>query len=198
MPELAAEVAEAIKSEQYVGYYINRRFMLLDKWIKHCGYYPSWNLRLIKRGHGEYEKLTDIGDTRSGDNEVHEHVVANGPVGYLKSDMLHYAFPDVSTFIEKHNRYSSWEAAVQYRLARKDTHISQNEDLSRRRWLKKISRRLPFRPTLRFIYAYILQLGFLDGIAGYYFCRLLATYELLSVIKYYELKRSGANSSADE
>jgi glycosyltransferase involved in cell wall biosynthesis len=196
VPELAAEVVEAIKSDQYVGYYINRRFVFLNHWIRHCGYYPSWNLRLIKRGHGEYEKLTDIGDTGSGDNEVHEHVVADGPVGYLKSDMLHYAFPDITTFVEKHNRYSNWEAAVQFRLVRKEAEISHNSDLSRRRWLKNISRKLPFRPTLRFLYSYIWNRGFLDGWAGFYFCRLLAMYEFLSVAKYYELTQAEETEKA--
>lgn len=190
VPELAAEIAEAIKSDKFVGYYVNRRFMFLNKWIKHCGYYPSWNLRLLKRGHGEYEKLTDVGDTHSGDNEVHEHVIADGPVGYLRHDMLHYAFPDVATFVEKHNRYSGWEAAVQFRMARSETHISENAQLSRRRRIRNLSRRLPFRPTLRFLYSFILRGGFLDGLAGYYFCRLLATYEFLSLVKYYELRQA--------
>lgn len=195
VPELAAEVAEAIKSTEFVGYYINRRFIFLNKWIRHCGYYPSWNLRLFLRGHGEYEKLTDVGDTHSGDNEVHEHVVADGPVGYLKNDMLHYAFPDVSTFIEKHNRYSSWEAAVQFKLARTDTTIPHNDLLSRRRWVRNLSRKLPFRPTMRFFYSFFIKRGFLDGRAGYYFCRLLAMYELLSVVKHYELRTVGEQVS---
>ena len=63
-----------------------------------------------------------------------------------------------------------------------------NKDLSRRRRLKDLSRSLPFRPTLRFLYSYVYNLGFLDGYAGLVFCRLLAMYEFLSVAKYYELK----------
>jgi glycosyltransferase involved in cell wall biosynthesis len=190
VPELAAEIGEAVKSNQYVGYYINRRFIFFGKWIRHCGYYPSWNLRLIKRGHGEYENLTDVGDTGSGDNEVHEHVVADGPVGRLKHDMLHYAYPDINTWVEKHNRYSNWEAIVQHKHARGEARtesVATNADLSRRRKLKEFSRGLPFRPTLRFLYSYIWKRGFLDGYAGLLFCRLIAFYEFLSVAKYYEL-----------
>ena len=48
---------------------------------------------------------------------------------------------------------------------------------------------MPFRPLLRFLYAYVFQLGFLDGYAGLIFCRLLMMYEFLSVAKYYELKQ---------
>lgn len=51
VPELAAEIAQCVTSPgKFVGYYINRRFMFMDRWIKHCGYYPSWNLRLLKKG----------------------------------------------------------------------------------------------------------------------------------------------------
>lgn len=187
VPELSQEITEAIRSDRNVGYYINRRFMFMGRWLKHCGYYPSWNLRLIKRGMGEYEKLTDVGDTGSGDNEVHEHVVAKGPTAYLRHDMLHFAFPSIHTFIEKHNRYSNWEAAVQLRNAG-GSPTAIGEKLSGTRRLKELSRRLPLRPTLRFLYAYVWKLGFLDGRPGYIFCRLLAIYEYLSVAKYEELK----------
>jgi glycosyltransferase involved in cell wall biosynthesis len=187
-PELADEIAQAIQSPANVGYYINRKFIFMGGWIKHCGYYPSWNLRLLKRGHGEYERLTDIGDTGSGDNEVHEHVAATGPVAHLHSDMLHFAFPSIHVFMEKHNRYSNWEAAVEYKRSQGESAVI-GEKLSGRRKLKNFSRHLPFRPTLRFIYSYLLKGGFLDGRPGYVFCRLLAMYEFLSVSKLTEMKR---------
>ncbi|MDB5301276.1 MAG: glycosyltransferase [Phycisphaerales bacterium] len=192
MPEVEAEVAQVIKSDKYVGYYINRRFIFMGRWLRHCGYYPSWNLRLLKRGYGEFERLTNVEDTGSGDNEVHEHVVVKGPVGYLKAEMLHLAYPDIATFVEKHNRYSSWEAAVQLAgVHRKQEHgFSGNTSLNWRRRLKQLSRLLPFRPTLRFLYSYILQRGFLDGSVGFHFCRLLAMYEFLSVAKYHEMKQA--------
>jgi glycosyltransferase involved in cell wall biosynthesis len=193
VPELAREIAEAVKTDKYNGYYVNRRFIFLGKWLRHCGYYPSWNLRLLRRGYAEYEKLTDVGDTGSGDNEVHEHVAVRGDVAYLEHDMLHYAFPDIYTFVEKHNRYSNWEAAVQVRAAHEGAAgraVAANRRLAWRRRVKTLSRKLPFRPTLRFLYSYIVERGFLDGYAGYIFCRLLGTYEFLSVAKCYELRQA--------
>ena len=187
VPELAAEIAEAIRDPVACGFYVNRRFIFMGKWLKHCGYYPSWNLRLLKRGFGEYERLTEVGDTQSGDNEVHEHLVVNGPTKFLKSDMLHYAFPTIGIFMEKHNRYSNWEALVQFRGASVQAGEMATV-LSSRRRLKNLSRRLPFRPIQRFLYAYVFKLGFLDGRAGYVFCRLLAIYEFLSVMKFEEMR----------
>jgi len=195
VPELAAEVGEKIRSDQFVGYYVNRRFIFMGRWLRHCGYYPSWNLRLIKRGCGEYERLTTLDDTGSGDNEVHEHMVPTGPVGYLDHDMLHFAFPDIATFIEKHNRYSSWEAAVEVAGQAGHDTVVGNRTLSRRRWLKSVSRKMPFRPFLRFCYSYFFRLGILDGKAGFIFCRLLAIYEFLSVAKKHELLRHQADQA---
>ncbi|HEX3356473.1 MAG TPA: glycosyltransferase family 2 protein [Tepidisphaeraceae bacterium] len=190
-PELAEEIQRAVtRDDKYVGHYINRRFIFMGQWIKHCGYYPSWNGRLIKRGYGEYEQLTGIGNTGSGDNEVHEHVIFKGPAGYLDHDMLHFAFPNIHTFMEKHNRYSNWEAAVQFKKADTSSAVIGNEQLTKRRKLKNVSRHLPFRPMLRFLYSYVYKGGFLDGPAGYVFCRLLSIYEYLSVAKYHELKRA--------
>jgi hypothetical protein len=89
---------------------INRRFMFMGRWLRHA-YYPNWNLRLFRHSLGRYEKLTDAA-TASGDNEVHEHVVVQGPTGRLRCELDHYAFPSVEVFVEKHNRYSNWEARV--------------------------------------------------------------------------------------
>ena len=189
-PELAEEIEHAIKNPaDNVGYYINRKFIFMGGWIRHCGYYPSWNLRLIKRGFGEYEQLTGIGNTGSGDNEVHEHVTARGEVGYLNNDMLHFAFPNIHTFVEKHNRYSNWEAAVQFKGEDTGSAVT-NEQLAMNRRLKRWSRYLPFpRPTLRFLYSYIWARR-ISRRPAVCFLPLLAIYEYLSVAKYYELSRA--------
>jgi len=188
-PELAEEIRSALRQSRVDGYFINRRFIFLEKWINHCGYYPSWNLRLFRHTKGRYEKLHS-GDTASGDNEIHEHVVLNGTAAYLQEDMLHYAYPDIYTWIEKHNRYSNWEAEVEVRgEGNGEIGAGAGSPLARRRWLRNKSRRLPFRPTLRFLYSYVLKRGFLDGYHGYIFCRLLASYEMLNVFKSHDLRR---------
>jgi glycosyltransferase involved in cell wall biosynthesis len=173
---------------EIAGYWINRRFMFMGRWLRHS-YYPNWNLRLFRHPLGRYEKLTDS-NTNSGDNEVHEHVIVQGPTGRLRCEMDHYAFPSVEVFVEKHNRYSNWEARVSAdrRLSGSAAQI-RSEPVERRRKLKLLSQRLPCRPLLRFLYIYLWQRGFLDGREGYYFARLHAMYELLSVAKTYELAK---------
>ncbi len=172
------------------GYYVNRKFWFVDGWLEHCGYYPSWNIRFFKHAVGRYYQLPDLGDTSSGDNEVHEHVQLAGRTEHLKGELEHYAFPTIAIWIEKHNRYSNWEAQLDQNEQALDTagKAKLNPTLARKRKLKQLARSLPFRPTLRFLYHYIIRRGFLDGHRGYIFCRLMGFYEFLSTSKGYEFR----------
>src|SRR6266536_1744585 len=192
-PQLEREIREAIGRTDMDGFYLNRRFWFLGGWINHCGYFPSWNLRLFRHRLCRYERIEIDDNVRSGDNEVHEHVLLNGRAEYLSAPMEHYAFPDVASFIEKHNRYSTWEAEAREQL---DQGAGQNTlratpfgtALERKRWLKKLAMRVPCRPTLRFLYHYIWKQGFRDGYRGWVLCRLLAWYEFLIGLKEREIK----------
>jgi len=167
----------------------------MGRWLRHA-YHPNWNLRLFRHALGRYEKITDE-PTASGDNEVHEHVLINGPTAKLQVEIDHYAFPSIDVFVEKHNRYSNWEARVAAGCNPIRAHAGSNA-VNRRRKVKNFAQRLPFRPFLRFLYVYIWQKGFLDGVEGYYFARLHGFYEFLSVAKTRELQklREQANPSS--
>ena len=193
-PALADELRAMVRTPEADGYYVNRRFWFLDGWLLHCGYYPSWNLRFFRHALGRYEQFDGVGDTQSGDNEVHEHVILQGHSAHLKHEMEHYAFPTISIWLEKHNRYSNWEARLLQSSAAgaAASTAAITPELARKRRLKHLAGRLPFRPTLRFAYHYILRAGFLDGYRGYVFCRLMAFYEFLNVTKAAELRRTGA------
>jgi glycosyltransferase involved in cell wall biosynthesis len=185
--ELEREIRAAVEQKEVDGFYLNRRFWFLDGWINHCGYFPSWNLRLFKHGKGRYERMDALSDDHSGDNEVHEHVLLDGRAEYLAPPMEHYAFPDIATFVEKHNRYSTWEAVVREQFESESTTRMSGSPfgsaLERRRWLKRVTLKMPSRATLRFIYSYVFRLGFLDGRRGWILCRLLGWYEVLIAAK---------------
>ncbi|MGH8001536.1 MAG: glycosyltransferase family 2 protein [Brasilonema sp.] len=196
-PELWDEIAQAIQNPEYNGYYLNRRVFFLGTWIRHGGKYPDWNLRLFKHQKGHYENLNTEDIPNTGDNEVHEHVILDGNAGYLKNDMIHEDFRDLYHWIERHNRYSNWEAHV-YRnlLTGKDDSDTIGANLfgdavQRKRFLKKLWVRLPFKPFLRFVLFYIIQRGFLDGRSGYIYARLLSQYEYQIGVKLYELHQYG-------
>ena len=67
----------------------------------------------------------------------------------------------------------------------------EQADLIRKRVLRRIWVRLPGRPLLRFLIWYLPRRGFLDGLPGFYFCVLMAYYELTISAKLYELELSG-------
>jgi glycosyltransferase involved in cell wall biosynthesis len=188
-PPLAEELGRAVSSGGADGYYVNRRFWFMGGWLRHCGYHPSWNLRLFRHRLGRYEQPEGGADTGSGDNEVHEHVVLDGRAGRLRCELDHYAYRDIDAWVEKHNRYSNWEARLRARPADGTVPAPLAAPLARKRRLKAMASRLPFRPSLRFAYHYFLRAGFLDGYRGYVFCRLMAFYEFLSVAKASERRR---------
>lgn len=196
-PELWDEIAQVIQDPTYNGYYLNRRVYFLGQWIRHGGKYPDWNLRLFRHAKGRYENLHTEEIRNTGDNEVHEHVLLEGKVGYLKNDMLHIDFRDLFHWLERHNRYSNWEAKVYYNLLQgmgNSGTIGANlfgDAVQRKRFLKTVWVRLPFKPMLRFILFYFIQLGFLDGKAGYIYGRLLSQYEYQIGVKLFELQKFG-------
>ncbi|HBL11479.1 MAG TPA: glycosyltransferase [Cyanobacteria bacterium UBA11162] len=203
-PDLWDEIATAIQDSNYEGYYINRRVYFLGKWIRHGGKYPDWNLRLFKHKKGRYENLRTEEIPNTGDNEVHEHVILGGAVGYLKNDMDHIDFKDIYHWLDRHNRYSNWEARVYLNMLTGEDEsgtIGANlfgDAVQRKRFLRKVWVWLPFKPTLRFIIFYILRLGFLDGKAGYIYGRLLSQYEYQIGVKLYELRQFGGHLNVSQ
>jgi glycosyltransferase involved in cell wall biosynthesis len=191
-PELEDEIRAVLATPAKSGYYLNRRVFFLGRWLKHC-WYPSWNLRLFQHRLGRYEML-ESGRLETGDNEVHEHVLLEGEAGYLKHDLLHYDYRSLHHFLERHNRYSTWEAEHRLReLANEGRGMTPKfwgSPLERRRWLKRLFLRVPGKPLWRFLYTYFLRCGFLDGYPGFLISAYMAVYEFEIGMKMYELRKS--------
>ncbi|KKK65699.1 hypothetical protein LCGC14_2971520, partial [marine sediment metagenome] len=189
---LQAEIAAAIKRSDVDGYYMHFRYMFLGKPLYHCGYSGLWVLRLFRHKLGRYEKMPVTAESRTGDNEAHEHIILDGRSERLKTSVMHYAYPSIDAWVEKHNRYSNWEAVL-YEQFRSDGFAEGERKLDRgkrmKRKIKAIYLRLPFRYVFRFVYAYIFRLGFLDGKIGFIFCSLLAFYDFLSWAKVMEKRK---------
>jgi glycosyltransferase involved in cell wall biosynthesis len=186
--ELRDEIARAIQSDRFIGYYVRWKFVFLGRWMKHC-WNHGWMLRLFRHGAAEYEDLGLRGEG-GWDAEVHENIVAKGPVGRLQSMLLHESENDLTRWIRKQNEFSDWNAQRRRRYEAADPlllrHLLSHDPLTRRRALKRLYLRLPCRPLLMFVYLYVLKAGFLDGRAGYYFCALRAWHELAIDAKIFE------------
>ncbi len=182
--ELLAIAARPVDEVPEAGFYINRYFIFLGKRIKHCGYYPSWNLRFFKRGRARYEE-----------REVHEHMIVDGPTAFLKGHMEHNDRRGLEAYMAKHNRYSTLEAKeIVRQMHAADTGTIDaklfGDPLQRRRWIKHyIYPKLPAKWLFRFLFMYVLRLGVLDGLTGLRFCLFISAYELLISLKIIELQQ---------
>jgi len=192
---LAAEMQEGIERGHVDGFYVDREYFFMGRSLR-C-YRPNWNLRLFRRGAGYMEDLGlhDLPDT--GDNEIHEHLRVDGLVAYLRAPLLHDDFNSLSSWVEKHNRYATWEAHL-YRRFRDEpigataTGFLKLDPFERKRILRRVWVRLPFRPLLRFLTWYFGRQGFRDGWQGFYYCVLMSWYEVLINLKLRELSRAAA------
>jgi glycosyltransferase involved in cell wall biosynthesis len=190
VPELADEIARRTAADEADGFYLNMKYYFLGRRIRHCGYNECWNLRLFRHRLGRYERMPAAPGSDAGDNEAHEHVELAGRVSKLRHELDHFAYPTISAWVEKHNRYSTWEAEQFERFLNAPIPAGIGRGKRIKRMLKKLYLRLPMRPSIRFVYAYVVRLGFLDGYPGLVFCALLAFYEMLIAAKVYERRIS--------
>jgi glycosyltransferase involved in cell wall biosynthesis len=175
-PPLRDELVALATSQQATdkaGYYVNRYFIWRGQRINHCGYYPSWNLRFFRRGRARYE-----------DRRVHEHMLVDGPVGYLTGDMCHNRERRGRDWLwQNHLRYAALEAAEMIDTVEGGAadHLPPSffgNDIERRRAFKeRVWPHLPARWLARFAYMYLWRRGFLDGLAGLDMCIFMARYE---------------------
>ncbi len=194
--ELAEEIVAATRepSKAVRGYFLNRRIVWEGRWIRHGGWFPSWNLRLFQHCFGRYEQ-----------RRVHEHVVVNGPVQFMKAHLIHEDLRDLSHAIAKHNRYSSDEAVEYQRCleGEPDPYARwwTRDALARRRWIKtKIWAPLPGKALWYFLWCYFVRAGFLDGRVGFRYHLLHAMFKHFDELKLGELRRGTRQleRSADE
>ncbi len=178
--ELKIEIKNTIEDTEYDAFIMKRRFYWKGKWIKR-GYYPTKLLRLGRKG------MIDCDD-----RPINEHIVCpEGKVGYLENDFIDYNRKDLTSWIQKHNDYSTREAKQLFEneYEEYDFFASQYE---RKRWIRvNIWNKLPpvLRPFLYFNYRYFIKLGFLDGKEAFMYHFLHAfIYRILIDFKYLELK----------
>ena len=186
-PQLFAECLIAVQKAEKVGYYVAERVMFMGRWIRYSTQYPRYQMRLFDKNKVWF---TDYGHT--------EREVCDGETGFLQETYPHYTSgKGLSRWIEKHNRYSTDEAKETIRQLEGGNIVWSSlffgrSEVERRRALKDLSLRLPFRPVIRWFYMYFILRGFLDGKAGFTWCTLQAFYEYLILLKVEEIQRQNA------
>ena len=168
-PELDAECRKAAERTDLDGFRAAPKMMFEGRWISHCTDYPAYQARFVRAPEFEFVQVGH------GQREAPGMRVENLSAGYLH-DLSIYG---VDAWLEKHRRYARAEALnlVAQREGVRFRQLFSPDPLVRRRTLKRLSFKLPFRPALRFAYQYFLRRGFLDGGPGFRYCLLLSRYE---------------------
>lgn len=100
-PELAAEVMSVCGfSGAAAGYWVPRRNIILGKWMQHTGWYPDYQLRLLRRQRARYGE----------GQEVHEVATLDGPAAYLANPLVHYNYERLRQFLTKQDLYAGYAA----------------------------------------------------------------------------------------
>lgn len=145
------------------AYMVNRLTNYCGKWIRHCGWYPEYKLRIFKR-EGTHWK-----------GAVHEDLVfASEPeVEKLKGDLYHYSYPTVDSHVKKVMQYARLTAENRYKKGKRYNLLWHGI----------------FKPWIIFFKKYILQLGILDGYYGFVISVLTSFFHFLRYINYRTLKQ---------
>jgi glycosyltransferase involved in cell wall biosynthesis len=201
-PSLRDEIETAIaeRGARFAGYCIDRELRFMGAELA-C-FRPNWNLRLFRHHLGRFEDLGLNELPGTGDNEIHEHVVLDGRLGFLREPLLHDDDRGIGAWLERHNRYATWEAHLYRRFRREPVGVTPGgflrlDPFHRKRVLRRVWVRLPCRPLLRFVIWYVARRGFRGGRAGFVFCLLMAWYELIIGIKLRELEHGGGGSRVE-
>jgi len=152
-PELAAEVREAVEEEGFSGWWVPRQNYICGRWIRHGGWYPDYQLRLLRPEVAHYDPAW----------EVHEIVVMEGKTGYLRNHLIHYNYRTWGEFISRQKAYLPLEVRT----------------LRRRGMRAKVWSPLSM-PVREFWRRYIRLEGYKDGLYGLILASILAFYTMLA------------------
>jgi len=169
--ELAEEIAGILSgNSDRAGYYIPRKTMFLGRWIKHCGWYPDYVLRLFRKSKGDFDGAV-----------VHEKVVVDGSTARMENELLHYSYASLDDYFAKFNRYTT---------------LGAQEAL--KKGVKTGWSDLIIRPPVSFIKHYISKQGFRDGLEGFLISVLSSIAVMVKYAKLREMNKHRKNHQRNQ
>ena len=159
--DLVTEIRKVIKAKNVNGYYVPRKNYIFNKWIEHTGWYPDYQLRLFKKGKVVWPCVS-----------IHEDPVVEGETQSLKGHLVHQNYTSVGQYLEKLNKYTSLDAE-RLRAEIKSPYIKH----------------VLVRPLDELIKRLVAEKGYKDGLHGLVLSLLQAFYELVVVVKIWEMNK---------
>ena len=161
-PRLAEEIRGVMTSEPAArAFRMPRVSFYFGRWMRTTDMYPDFQLRLYDRRHARWEG-----------KYVHESVRADGAVAYLKNELQHHPYRDLSEHLVRMDRYTTLAARQMHEQGRRTSAIS-----------------MVVHFKLAFLRNYILKGGFRDGTAGFVVSLVNSYYVFLKLAKLWELQK---------
>lgn len=162
-PELAREIQQVIEHHDINGWWVPRHNFIFGRLTRGAGYFPDYQMRLLRAGCGRYERPAS------------EIVVLEGTDGYLTEPLIHYNYETLNQFHAKQGLREKFEAINLHRQGvrlRPYTFVLQ--------------------PLRHFWWRYVTLKGYKDGWHGVRLCLLLAYYfGWRYYVRLWQLRRSG-------
>jgi glycosyltransferase involved in cell wall biosynthesis len=162
-PALAEEIRTTITKAAHNGYWIPRHNYIFGKLTRHTGWYPDYQMRLLRREKAHYDP----------DRKVHEIVILEGEPGYLSESFIHYNYTNFAQFVEKQNRYVQYDAQI---LKEQGVQPKPHKFIT--------------QPVRHFIWRFVTLKGYRDGLHGFRLSVLMAWYEMQKYVHLQRLYRS--------
>ncbi len=167
-PELGDEIRRVIKERSETGWWIPRYNYIFGHKMRATGWYPDYQLRLLKRECAYYDP----------ERAVHEVVVLEGEAGYLKNPFIHYNYETLKQFTEKQRRYLAYDVSI----------LQENETPTRFY--------TPYTQAVRhFLWRFFTLSGWRDGVYGLSLSLLMGAYEWA---KYNRLRKLNHQSAISD
>jgi glycosyltransferase involved in cell wall biosynthesis len=171
--ELQYEICQSIKGvpDAVTAFYLRRKLIYKDKWVRHNYTYPCWVGRLVNPNKVEFQ------------GTIHEELIPNGEKRYLEGNLIHYPFAKgMKHWFSRRKNYAALMAEKELKnLIIMDLGELLNKDPDlRRKYFNALYRKIPFRWVIFFIYNFFIKLCFLDGIKGIEYILLETYYEYYS------------------
>ena len=144
-PELEKEIRQVLSKpqEEFSNYFIARKTYFLGKWIRNCGWYPAYVVRLFKKGSINFS------------SSIHHDGDLSGKPGYLKANLSHYSYNTLAQYFEKFNRFTTVMAQDKYQKGKR---------FKRSNFLFYFL----IHPFYAFIRKFFILKGFRDGFHGFF------------------------------
>lgn len=162
-PALGKEIRRVIQRDDVNGWWVPRHNYILGRLTRGAGYYPDYQMRLLRAGCGRYERPAS------------EIVVLKGADGYLTEPLIHYNYASVAQFHAKQRTREPFEALTLHR---------QGVQLRPHTFL--------LQPLRQFWWRYVTLKGYRDGLHGLRLCLLLTYYfGWRNYVRLWQMRRAG-------